>query len=92
MRSQPMWASHGAPAPDRAWEFASEAGLEFEVAPEYGDGSTVEHMLEQEVADLQAADMRFTPTFFVNGQPLVEPDRAALLRVVEEALGEARAQ
>lgn len=62
------------------------------MAPGSGAGSTAEHMLEQEVADLQAADAHFTPTFFVQGQPLVEPDRAALLRLVGEALGEARAQ
>lgn len=92
MRGQPVWASHGAPAPERAWEFAREAGLELGTAREFNAGDTVEKMLEQEVADLQAVGVRFTPTFFVNGQPLAEPDPAALLRMVEEALGEARAQ
>lgn len=91
MRSQPVRASHGAPSAERAWEFAREAGLDLDAARAFVAGGEVEKMLQQEVADLQAVGVRFTPTFFVNGQPLAEPDPDALRRMVMRALDEARA-
>ncbi|QPN33431.1 thioredoxin domain-containing protein [Diaphorobacter sp. JS3051] len=79
MESQPVWASHGTPATERAWEFARTAGLDLEKARAYVDTGAVDKLLEQDVADLKAVGVRATPTFFVNGKPLPEPDPRVLL-------------
>lgn len=82
MQSQPVWASHGNPATERAWEFARAAGLDLEKARAYVATGAVDKLLEQDVADLKALGVRATPTFFVNGKPLPEPDPRVLLEMV----------
>lgn len=82
MEFQPVWASHSNPATERAWEFASAAGLDLEQARAYVATGAVDRLLEQDVADLQAVGVRATPTFFVNGKPLPEPDPRVLLDMV----------
>lgn len=93
MESQPVWASHSNPATERAWEFASAAGLDLEQARAYVATGVVNKLLEQDMADLQAVGVRATPTFFVNGKPLPEPDPRVLLDMVRseaERLRQAR--
>ncbi|MBZ0134453.1 DsbA family protein [Comamonas flocculans] len=83
MESQPVWASHSTPATERAWEFARAAGLDLKQARAYVDTGAVDKLLEQDVADLKAVGVRATPTFFVNGKPLPEPDPRVLLDMVK---------
>jgi protein-disulfide isomerase len=83
LEAQPVWASHSAPAAERAWEFARAAGLDLEQARSHAASGAVDRMLEQEVADLKAVGVRFTPTFFVNGKPLPEPDPRVLHELVK---------
>jgi len=83
MQSQPVWASHSAPATGRAWEFARAAGLDLEKARAYVATGAVDKLLEQDVADLKAVGVRATPTFFVNGKPLPEPDPRVLMEMVK---------
>lgn len=83
MESQPVWASHGSPAPARAWEFARAAGLDLEQARAYVATGAVDKLLEQDVADLKSVGVRATPTFFVNGRPLPEPDPRVLHEMVK---------
>jgi len=90
MQSQPVWASHGSPAPERAWEFARAAGLDLEQARAYVATGAVDKLLEQDVADLKAVGVRATPTFFVNGKPLLEPDPRILLQMVKSEAERAR--
>jgi predicted DsbA family dithiol-disulfide isomerase len=79
---QDQWASHGAPAPERAWEIARAAGLDVDRARAWVAGGAVEKLMEIEVADAKAARVGRTPTFFVNGQPLDDGGPDALLRLV----------
>ena len=81
--SQPIWASHHAPAPEKAWEFAVASGLNIEQAKAYAASGTVNKLLEQEMADVQSLDIQATPTFFVNGKPLLESDPQALHELVK---------
>ncbi len=83
MQSQPVWASHSSPATERAWEFARAAGMDLEQARAYVATGAVHKLLEQDVADLQAVGVRATPTFFVNGKPLPQPDPRVLLDMVK---------
>lgn len=86
MDSQPVWASHTNPAADRAWEFAQAAGLDVERARAYVATGTIDKVLEQDVADLKAVGVRATPSFFVNGQPLAEPNPRLLYQMVRTAV------
>lgn len=83
MQSQPIWASHSSPAAERAWEFASAAGLDLEQARAYVATGVVDKLLEQDIADLNAVGVRATPTFFINGRQLPEPDPSVLLAMVK---------
>ena len=83
MESQPVWASHSNPATERAWDFAHAAGLDLEKARAYVATGAVDKLLEQDVADLKAVGVRATPTFFVNGKPLPQPDPRVLLEMVK---------
>ncbi|WP_434989764.1 DsbA family protein [Xanthomonas melonis] len=72
MRNQPVWASHGSPDPKKVWDFAVAAGLDRARAQRYLATGAVETLIKREVAAVEAADIRGTPTFFVNGKLLSE--------------------
>jgi predicted DsbA family dithiol-disulfide isomerase len=67
---QAQWAIHGAPDLDKLWSFAGEAGLDLARARNDAKSAAIAEVLRQDVADLQAAKVESTPTFFVNGKPL----------------------
>lgn len=90
MQSQPVWASHDAPAPERAWDFARAAGLDLDQARAYVDTGAVHQVLQQDMADLQAVGVRATPTFFINGAPLREVDPRVLAEQVQDEVARAR--
>lgn len=68
--AQPRWAVHGAPDLEKAWGFAAEAGLDVTRAREDAKLPAIAAIIEQDVADTKAVNLRGTPTFFVNGKPL----------------------
>ena len=70
LRDQPAWAVHGAPRLDIAWRIAGDAGLDVDRARRDMAAPEIDAVLRQDVADAQAAGVRGTPTFFVNGRPL----------------------
>lgn len=82
LEAQPVWANHSPPAPDRAWEFAQRAGLDLERARAHAASGAADALLKQDVADHKAVGVRATPTFFVNGKPLPEPDPRVLAEMV----------
>ena len=64
------WASHSAPNPARAWQIASDAGINVARARKDALATSVDDMLNIEADDLTALRIERTPTFFVNGKPL----------------------
>ena len=72
MRNQPEWASHRTSDPKKVWEFATAAGLDRARAQTYLATGAVDALIKREVAAVEAADIRGTPTFFVNGKLLPE--------------------
>lgn len=70
LAQQPHWAMHGAPALDVAWEVAGMAGLDLERAKADRLHPDITALLNQDTADVRAAQVRFTPTFFMNGERL----------------------
>lgn len=70
LQRQDEWGADGAPNPARAWEVASAAGLDIEKARQDAASAAVDAVIRQDLADVQAANVTGTPTFFVNGKPL----------------------
>jgi len=89
LANQPEWAVHGAPDLEKAWNFAGGAGLDVPLGKSMASSPDFRSVLEQEVADVKANNVRQTPTFFVNGKPLTEfgPQQLAdlVLKEVERA-------
>jgi protein-disulfide isomerase len=70
--AQPWWASHGNPNLQAAWAAAGRAGLELDQARTHRLRPEITATLNQDAADVVALEVRKTPTFFVNGNPLTE--------------------
>lgn len=89
LERQPDWAIHGAPDMERAWRIAGAVGLDLEEgrAARLFPGTT--GILNQDIADVQAMEIRGTPTFFLNGQRLPNLSFDALRAAVREAVRQA---
>lgn len=70
LAAQPEWADHGQPRIELAWKAAEAAGLDVNAARKGMMNADVTAILTQDMADIRAAGVRQTPTFFVNGKPL----------------------
>lgn len=79
VEKQPEWAVDGQPDLKRAWVIAGEAGLELMGARHDDVKPEVDEVLKIDVADVQANKVEQTPTFFVNGKPLVNFSEQGLI-------------
>ncbi|MGE8942370.1 DsbA family protein [Leptospira interrogans] len=70
LQTQPTWAVHGAPNLGIAWAAAQAVGLNYTQAQNDAKNPKIANILQQDQADLRAAKVRQTPSFFVNGKPL----------------------
>lgn len=84
--TQPHWASHHHPQPDKIWKFLSSAGLNIKkIRSDMNDPSILE-ILRQDIADVQTLGIRKTPSFFVNGKPLASFGLSQLKSLVAEEI------
>lgn len=68
--TQPQWASHHHPQPEKIWDLLPPAELDIdEIRREMNDPEILA-IIEQDMADAQILGVRKTPAFFVNGKPL----------------------
>lgn len=70
LAAQPAWADHARPNVAIAWQAAEAAGLDVAQARQDSTHPEIDAVLSADAADLEAAGVRQTPTFFVNGKPL----------------------
>lgn len=84
LRMQPQWASHANPQPDLIWDYLKENGLDIEKARKDASKETVAAVIEQDKTDLRTLNIKQTPTFFVNGQPLPKFGYEQLKALVEQ--------
>lgn len=70
LKEQPVWASHGQPQPQLIWELLFGNGLNAAQARQDAASPEIAKLLAQDMADVQALNVRKTPSFFVNGKPL----------------------
>jgi protein-disulfide isomerase len=84
LAAQPMWADHGNPNVELAYKAAEQAGLDVQLALTDAATPAIEAVLQQDVQDLTALNVKQTPTFFVNGRPLPSFGEAQLVTLVAQ--------
>jgi len=82
---QPAWAPHGREGVD-PWQFVAKTELDIEKAKQDAKDPAIAKIIEMDMADVEAAGVKKTPSFFVNGKPLklMHPD--PLLEMIEAEL------
>ncbi len=68
--SQPEWASHHHPQPEKIWPYLPAAGVDVAQIRKDMETPRFNQIIEQDMADAKLLGARKTPTFFVNGKPL----------------------
>ena len=80
--TQPQWASHHHPQPEKIWQFLPAAGLDVDQARRDMADPELRARLDQDIADGRTLNVRKTPQFFVNEKPLqvfgLEPLKALI--------------
>ena len=84
LKSQPSWADHSGSRLDIAWAAAKDAGLDIEKAREQMKSPEINFVLTQDAADIKTNGVRQTPTFYVNGKPLLEFGAQQLMDMVSK--------
>jgi protein-disulfide isomerase len=69
-KSQPYWASHHNPQPQRAWQFIPQSGVDPTRLQKDMNDPAIAKIIEQDLADAKTLNVQKTPGFFVNGKPL----------------------
>lgn len=69
-KSQPYWASHHDPQPQKIWQFLPQAGLNVEQIRKDMNDPAIVKLIEQDLADAKILNVQKTPGFIVNGKPL----------------------
>ena len=82
LEDQPAWASHAGARLDVAWAAAARAGLDVELARDTISDPEIDAVLEQDAADVATVGVRQTPTFFIDGRPLLEFGAEPLIEMV----------
>ncbi len=81
--SQPHWASHANPQPEKIWQFLPDAGLDIARLKDDMRKPEIEQIIAQDMADARALNVTKTPQFFVNGKPLLVFGYDELAELVE---------
>lgn len=80
---QPRWGSHHNPQVKLIWDYLPQANIDIEQIKQDMNLPQITKILEQDIKDGANLGVRQTPTFFINGKPLVrfgyEPLRAAIV-------------
>lgn len=90
LAAQPLWADHGQPNIDLAYQAAAQAGLDLPRALRDAEAPAIGAILQQDVQDLQALNVTKTPGFFVNGQPLSSFGAEQLAALVAQEVAKAK--
>jgi len=81
--SQPAWASHHQPQPEKLWSYLGQIGLDLEKVKNDMHSSVIADRIRQDMADARQLQVTKTPGYFVNGKPLVQFGSQQLQSLVE---------
>ena len=85
-KSQPYWASHSNPQPQRIWQFLPQAGVDVERIRRDMNDPAIAKLIDQDLADAKTLNVRKTPGYFVNGKPLQTFGSKQLLQLVQSEI------
>jgi len=85
-RTQRHWASHHNPQPQLIWRFLPRAGLDMNKIRKDMNDPEITKIIQQDLADAKALNVRKTPGFFVNGKPLTSFGYQQLRQLVESEI------
>lgn len=84
--TQPTWASHHNPQPQKLWSLLQGSGLNLSKNREDMAQRVIEQRVQQDLADARQLQVTKTPGFFVNGKPLVQFGYDQLLELVNSEI------
>ena len=84
--AQPVWASHGNSQPEKLWMRLGGAGLNLKQIRTDMDHPFIGDRMRQDMADARQLQVTKTPSFFVNGKPLVRFGYETLQALIESEL------
>jgi protein-disulfide isomerase len=88
-KTQPQWASHNNPQPQKIWQFLPNVvGLNIEQLKKDMNDPAIAELIAQDLADAKTLQVTKTPGFFVNGKPLQQFGYRQLQELIETELGE----
>lgn len=90
LEAQPQWASHHQAQLEFAWQAAESAGLDRSLAEQQMKDPAMAAILKQEADDVEAVKVNQTPTFFVNGMPLMDFSARGLEEMVSARVGDSQ--
>lgn len=82
--SQPSWASHHRPQPEKLWAYLGDTGLDLDRARNDMFDGDITDVIRQDLADARQLQVTKTPGYFVNGRPLVQFGYEPLQQLVED--------
>ena len=82
LKAQPEWAQHGNPQVERVWDFLKDVQLDVDKAKRDMENPRLDAILKQDAQDIALLQVNKTPTFFVNGKPLLANSPDALRAMV----------
>ena len=85
-KSQPYWASHHNPQPQKIWQFLPKAGVNVDQIRRDMNDPAIVKLIDQDLADAKTLNVRKTPGFFVNGKTLQTFGYKQLLQLVQSEL------
>jgi len=87
-KSQPYWANHSNPQPQRIWQFLPQIGIDVERIRRDMNDPAIAKLIDQDLADAKTLNVRKTPGFFANGKPLQNFGYQQLAQLVQTELRE----
>ena len=87
LASQSGWTQNHIAQVDRVWEHLEGLGLDLEQMRTDAKAPANMRVIAQDLDDAKALSVNKTPSFFVNGQPLLRFGYEPLKAMVDEALG-----
>jgi protein-disulfide isomerase len=87
-KSQPYWASHSNPQPQRIWQFLPQAGVDVQQIRRDMNDPAIIKIIDQDLADAKTLNVKKTPGYFANGKPLQTFGSRQLLDLVQSEIRE----
>ncbi len=89
LASQDFWASHDAPDVNKLWQPLASVGVDIARAKADMSSPAIKEIIAKDIAALTALKVQRTPTFYVNGQPLVNFGAEQLKELVKQEIAKA---